>query len=76
MNSIDVKKLIDSISDEENTMFRLRKNGNYSALTYKQMLSEILAGRKQVTMSEMVYLIHTRVHDVISDHVYYSKARS
>ncbi len=76
MNSIDVKKLIDSISDEENTVFRLRKNGNYSALTYKQMLSEILFPREYVTVEEMVYLIHTRVHDVISDHVYYSKSRS
>jgi hypothetical protein len=73
-NAVNVKELLDAIPDDENTMFKLYKDGNYSALTYKQMLSEILKGKTQVTMSEMVRLIHSRVHDVISDHVYYSKA--
>ena len=71
---VNVKRLIDAIKDNENTVFRLLKNGNYSHLTYKQMLSEILFPHEYVTIEEMVYLIHERVHDVIREHVYYSKS--
>lgn len=73
-DKVNVKELVDSISDEENTIFKLYKDGEYASLTYKEMLSEVLKGRTQVTVSEMVRLIHERVDDVISDHVYYSKA--
>jgi hypothetical protein len=73
-DKVNVKELVDSIDDDENTTYKFYKDGKYSAVTYKQMVSEILKGRTHVTISEMVRLIHERVDDVISDHVYYSKA--
>jgi hypothetical protein len=72
--SVNVKELLESISNEQDTIFKLYKNGQYTSITYKQMMSEILADRTQVTVSEMLQLIHERVDGVIDDHVYYSKA--
>lgn len=72
-DSVNVNELLDAISDDEDVMFNLYKNWDYSHITYKQMMSEILFPRKYVTIREIISLIHERVDNVIDNHVYYSK---
>jgi hypothetical protein len=72
-NIINVKQLLDSITDDEDVTFKTRRDGNYATITYKQMMYEILRDRTQVTVAEIIHLVYERLDDVISDHVYYSK---
>jgi hypothetical protein len=53
---INVKAFLESIDDDENTIFKLSNNGNYYHITYKQLMQGILKDRKEVPISELVSL--------------------
>jgi hypothetical protein len=46
---INVKAFVESIDDDENTIFILSNNGNYYNIAYKQLMQGVLKDRKEVT---------------------------
>jgi hypothetical protein len=46
---INVKAFVESIDDDENTIFILSNNGNYYHIAYKQLMQGVLKDRKEVT---------------------------
>lgn len=72
-NIINVKQFLDSIDNDEDVTFKTRRDGNYAAIAYKQMMRELLKDRTQVTVAEIIHLVYERLDDVISDHAYFSK---
>jgi hypothetical protein len=47
INVIDT--VVESIDDDENTIFILSNNGNYYHIPYKQLMQGVLKDRKEVT---------------------------
>jgi hypothetical protein len=47
INVIDT--VVESIDDDENTIFILSNNGNYYHIAYKQLMQGVLKDRKEVT---------------------------
>ena len=46
---INVKAIVESIDDDENTIFILSNNGYYYHIAYKQLMQGVLKDRKEVT---------------------------
>jgi hypothetical protein len=46
---INVKAFVESIDDDENTIFILSNNGDYYHIAYKQLMQGVLKDRKEVT---------------------------
>jgi hypothetical protein len=74
---INVRAFLESIDDDENTVFKLSNNGNYYHITYKQLMRSILKDRTDVTLPELVSLtssVKERMDGFLEGHKYYSKS--
>ena len=76
---INVREFLESIDDSENTIFKLNNNGDYSHITYKQLMQSVLKDKTDVTLPELISLTSSlkyRIDGILEGHKYYSKSQA